>query len=77
MRIHGIFALIALAALTMTAGCTTSSSGQPQDGVAGTNPAITSAGQDRNEQPSPYNQPLMATGGDLVMLRSVSRAIAG
>jgi hypothetical protein len=69
MRISSIFVLIALAALTLAAGCTTSSSGQPQSGAA---PTITSAGQ-----PSPFDQPLMATGGDLVMLRIASRAIAG
>jgi hypothetical protein len=71
MRISGTLVLIALAALTMMAGCATSSSGQTQSGAA---PTVTSAGQD---QASPFNQPLMATGGDLVMLRIVSRAIAG
>ena len=69
-----ILALIALAAVTIVSGCTTSSSGQPQAGAASTNPTVTSAGED---QASPYSQPLMATGGDLVMLRIVSRGIAG
>jgi hypothetical protein len=69
MKISGILVLIALGALTLVAGCTTSSSGQPQSGAA---PTVTSAGM-----ASPFDQPLMATGGDLVMLRIESRAIAG
>ncbi|MGO9056278.1 MAG: hypothetical protein ACLQU2_02670 [Candidatus Binataceae bacterium] len=69
MKISRILALIAFAALALAAACTTSSNGPPS--------AITSAGQNGNGQASPYDQPLMATGGDLVMLRIVSRGIAG
>jgi|HubBroStandDraft_6_1064221.scaffolds.fasta_scaffold917681_2 hypothetical protein len=63
------FLALIMVVITMAAGCTATSSGQPQ-----TNSTVTSAGQD---QASPYSQPLMATGGDLVMLRIVTRGIAG
>jgi len=77
MKISRISALIALAALALVAGCTASSSGQRQDAMAGSNPAMTTAGRSGNDQASPYDQPLMATGGDMVMLNIVSRGIAG
>jgi hypothetical protein len=69
-------ALIALASLAL-AGCATSSKGQPQDGTASTNPAMSSADHGGNGQASPYDQPLMAAGGDLVMLQTVLQVIAG
>ncbi len=77
MKISHISALIALAALALMAGCTASSSGQPQDAMAGANPAMTTADRSGNDQASPYDQPLMATGGDMVMLDIVSPGIAG
>jgi len=70
-----IFALLALAAAAMIAGCAPSASSA---GSANT-PIAASAGQQETNPPadSPYNQPLMATGGDLVMLHVAPRAIAG
>jgi hypothetical protein len=76
---HAIFTLLVLAAGAMIAGCGTSA--RPGDAsAAGGNSAITSSegGQQANPQEAtPYNQPLMATGGDLVMLRVRSGGIAG
>lgn len=75
MTRHTIFTLLVLAAAAFIAGCAPAA--RP---AAGANSAIaTSEGEPENKPPadSPYSQPLMATGGDLVMLRVASRGIAG
>ncbi len=75
MTRHTILILLALAAAGIIAGCTPAA--RP---AAVASPAIAaSEGQPENKPPadSPYSQPLMATGGDLVMLRVASRGIAG
>jgi hypothetical protein len=71
-----IFALI-MGAVLAAAGCAASNN-QTNQGAGSGNPAITSAEQNQAErQPSPYDQPLMATGGDLVMRQVAARGIAG
>jgi hypothetical protein len=66
------FVLFALLAAPIIAGCTASAR-------SGASSTMTSAGQQQGESPmdSPLNQPLMATGGDLVILRAAPRVIAG
>jgi hypothetical protein len=72
-----ILSLFAVAAAAMLAGCAPST--RPAEAnAAGSNAAISSAGQsEAKPQDTPYSQPLMATGGDLVMLPVTSRGIAG
>jgi hypothetical protein len=69
---NGILTLLAAVAIAMAAGCTASTD-QSGPGAA----RKSTLGQSQAEQGSPYTQPLMATGGDLVMLRIQSRGIAG
>ena len=68
--------LFAVAAAAMLAGCASSA---PSAASANSSIAASSSQPEENQPPadSPYSQPLMATGGDLVMLRVVSRGIAG
>jgi hypothetical protein len=69
--------LLALVA-AMIAGCAASARPDNANG-AGANAAISSASQPESkpQSASPYSQPLMATGGDMVMLHVASRGIAG
>jgi hypothetical protein len=73
-----IITFLAAAALTLAAGCTASNS-HSGEGVGTAGSAPSSAGQEQAEPSAAatFNQPLMATGGDLVMLRVPSRSIAG
>jgi len=67
---RGILTLLAITVLAIAAGCA-ASNGQPGTGAAG------SAAEEQTNQASPYSQPLMATGGDLVMLHWERGTIAG
>jgi ABC-type phosphate/phosphonate transport system substrate-binding protein len=77
MKKQAILILFAVAIAAMLAGCAASSSYDAN--TAGANAAISSAGQTgaKPQEATPYSQPLMATGGDLVMLRVTSTGIAG
>jgi hypothetical protein len=68
--------VFALTTAALVAGC--SPTARPGDAV-NANSAVSSASQQQNEPDTvtPLNQPLMATGGDLVMLQRPSPAIAG
>jgi hypothetical protein len=71
-----ILTLLALAAAAIVAGCASSAPSTP----SANSPIAASTGQPEENKPpadSPYSQPLMATGGDLVMLRMAPRGIAG
>jgi hypothetical protein len=62
-----VFTFLAVITTAIVAGC--GSLGVPGNAnTAGANPAVTSAGQPTTPQATPYSQPLMATGGDMVML---------
>ncbi|HEY2104178.1 MAG TPA: hypothetical protein VGH29_00240 [Candidatus Binataceae bacterium] len=70
-----VFSFLAVTTVAIAAGC-------GPLGLSGTastaaNPAVTSAGQPSGPQATPYSQPLMAAGGDLVMLCLKARGIAG
>jgi hypothetical protein len=72
---QAIFTTLALSAAAMFVGC--SMWARPE--AAGLKSAYTSATNRQEKNPpaaSPYNQPLMATGGDLVMLRLSSHDLA-
>jgi hypothetical protein len=71
----GILTLLAIMALAMAAGCA-ASNGQPGAGAAGSGSAAGAPAEEQSNQASPYSQPLMATGGDLVMLHWKKGAIA-
>ncbi len=60
---NSILTLLAITALAMAAGCA-ASNGHPVAGAAGSG----ASAEEQTDQASPYSQPLMATGGDLVML---------
>jgi hypothetical protein len=66
------FVLFALLAAAIIAGCTASAR-------SGDSSTMSSAGQQQDEPQidSPFNQPLMATGGDLVILHAAPPGIAG
>jgi hypothetical protein len=68
---------LAAAALTLAAACTASNG--PSGASAGASGSAATAGQEQGEPSAAatFDQPLMATGGDLVMLRAPSRSIAG
>lgn len=70
-----IFTLLALAAAMFIAGCASTT----RPAADANSAAVTSDGQPETRLPanSPYSQPLMATGGDLVMLPVASLGIAG
>ena len=72
-----IVTIFAIATVAMVAGCATL--GIPgKTGTSGANSAISSADQSRTSpQATPYSQPLMATGGDLVMLSLTRSDVAG
>jgi hypothetical protein len=59
-----ILTLLAISALVMAVGCAVN--GHP-GGAAGSGSAVATPAEEQVNQPSPYSQPLMATGGDLVM----------
>jgi hypothetical protein len=67
----GILILLSITALAIVAGCA-ASNGQPVTGAA----VSGSAAEEQTNQASPYSQPLMATGGDLVMLHWEKGTIA-
>ncbi len=77
MNKQAIITLLAAAAVAMIAGCGTSMHSGDAN-AAGANSTMSSASQDNSKMPaaSPYSQPLMATGGDLVMLR-IAPGVAG
>ena len=65
-----VLTFLALMTAAIVAGCgSLGLSGNA--GTAGANPAVVSAGQQETQPQTatPYSQPLMATGGDMVMLR--------
>ncbi|HKD68337.1 MAG TPA: hypothetical protein VKB84_15935 [Candidatus Binataceae bacterium] len=73
---QAIFTIFAVAAAAIVAGCASGPGGANSPGA---NSAVTSsAGQQQTSPPadSPYSQPLMATGGDMVMLDVTSGGIA-
>jgi len=70
---RGILTLLAITAVALTAGCA-ASNGRPARGAADSGSAASA--QEQIDQPSPYSQPLMATGGDLVMRDWEKLAIA-
>jgi hypothetical protein len=74
---QAVFTFLAVMTAAIVAGCgPLALSGNAK--AAGANSAITSADQQpAKPQATPYSQPLMATGGDLVMLRVRSPGIAG
>ncbi len=73
----GLLTFVALAVAALVAGCGTLSQlngGKP----AGTDSANSaSAERTGNQMATPYNQPLMATGGDLAMVQRPARGVAG
>ncbi|GEM_PF-5149357 len=73
MRItkRGWLGLMAIAAALIVAGCETLSN--PDRAKFG---GVDSNSQSARQMATPYNQPLMATGGDLAMLRLL-RDVAG
>lgn len=73
---RGLLTLVALALAALAAGCGTLI--QPNGGeLARTDSAnSTSAQRTGNQMATPYNQPLMATGGDLAMAQRPARGVA-
>jgi hypothetical protein len=70
-----VLTFLAAAAITLAACTTSSLSSSENRGAPGS--AASLEGQEPASAAATYNQPLMATGGDLVMLRILSRDIAG
>lgn len=69
-----VFTFLAVMTAAIVAGC----GPLALSGNSKANPAVTSADQPPTQpQASPYSQPLMATGGDLVMRRVRSTGVAG
>jgi hypothetical protein len=69
----GILTLLAITAVALSVGCA-ASNGHPATGAADSGSAASTP--EEINQPSPYSQPLMATGGDLVMQDWGKRGIA-
>jgi hypothetical protein len=71
-----VFTFLAVMTAAIVAGCgPLGLSGNAN--TAGANSAVTSANQPTTPEATPYSQPLMATGGDMVMLRVRPLGIAG
>jgi starvation-inducible outer membrane lipoprotein len=69
---RGLLTLVALTTALIVTGC-----GSLMQSLSGqTNPPPAAAAQAGAQMANPYDQPLMATGGDLVMLRRAARAVA-
>ncbi len=68
-----IFSVAALVLAAVAAGCTPAA----HPGADTNSTVATSGSQAQPQANSPYNQPLMATGGDLVMRQAALRAVAG
>ncbi len=71
---RAVFTLFTIMVAAILAGC-----GSSANTAAGADSAPTAAGQQQGkpQMATPYSQPLMATGGDLVMLDGGLRGIAG
>ncbi len=70
---RGLLTLVALTTALIVTGC-----GSLMQSLSGgqTNTPPAAAAQAGAQMANPYDQPLMATGGDLVMLRRPARAVA-